>query len=209
VSAGPFGPEFSRALAYAGRVHAGDRRKGTEIPYLAHLLAVAVLVVEEGGDETQSVAALLHDTAEDHGGRARLDEIEREFGADVTRIVAALSDSLAPEGVPKAPWHERKEAYLAHLRAERDPAILRVANADKVHNARSILGDLHQEGPRVWDRFQTRSADDQLWYYRELSDAFAASRPGAPLALELAAIVEALERAQPTMHDSGGRPKST
>lgn len=192
-SASPFGPTFTRALGYAERVHAGDERKGTRIPYVAHLLAVAVLVVEEGGDETQAVAALLHDAAEDHGGEERLADIAREFGDDVARIVAALSDSLAPEGAEKAPWHMRKERYLAHLATEEDAAVLLVSNADKVHNARALLTDLRTHGDALWERFQTKRGADQLWYYRELAEIFARVRAGAPLARELDAVVTALE----------------
>jgi (p)ppGpp synthase/HD superfamily hydrolase len=131
---------FDRALLYVTHVHGGQVRKGTSIPYVAHLLAVAATVLEYGGDEDLAIAALLHDSAEDQGGKARLDDVRNRFGEGVARIVEACSNSLADtgKGERKAHWQERKEAYLAHLRTA-DEDILWVSLADKVHNARSIL----------------------------------------------------------------------
>ena len=109
---------FDRALLYATHVHGGQVRKGTTTPYVAHLLAVAATVLEYGGDEDLAIAALLHDSVEDQGGKARLDDVRNRFGERVARIVEACSDSLADtaKGERKAHWQERKEAYIAHLR---------------------------------------------------------------------------------------------
>ena len=202
---------FEEAVAYAAAVHAGDVRKGTEgssaapgagtagapapgagVPYLAHLLAVAALVLEGGGDETAALGALLHDAAEDGGGAPRLADIERRFGPDVAAIVEACSDSLAEDSAQKAPWWERKRAYLAKLPEEPAAALL-VSLADKLHNARAILLDLRTPGigHAVWERFKPES--DQLWYYRSLVDAFrtcSASR----LVDELDRVVTAIEQ---------------
>src|SRR5438270_1390084 len=130
---------FDRALLYATHVHGGQVRKGTTTPYVAHLLAVSATVLEYGGDEDLAIAALLHDSVEDQGGKARLEDIRNRFGNRVAHVVAACSDSLADtaKGERKAHWRERKKAYIAHLR-EADKDILRVSLADKVHNARAI-----------------------------------------------------------------------
>ena len=142
VAAPKLGRRTQEALAYALVVHGAQVRKALPVPYVSHLLAVASIVLEDGGDETQAVAALLHDAAEDQGGEARLADIRHRFGPDVATIVAALSDSLVADPAQKAPWRARKDAYLRHLRLERDERILRVALADKLHNARSIQTDL-------------------------------------------------------------------
>ncbi|MGA8689517.1 MAG: HD domain-containing protein [Methyloceanibacter sp.] len=156
---------FDRALIYATHVHGGQIRKGTSTPYIAHLLAVAATVLEYGGDEDIAIAALLHDSVEDQGGKARLEDVRNRFGQRVARIVEACSDSLADtgRGERKAHWQERKEAYLAHLR-EADEDILRVSLADKVHNARAILRDLRKSdvGDKVWARFSQPQGPDAL-----------------------------------------------
>ena len=128
---------FDRALLYATHVHGGQIRKGTATPYVAHLLAAAATVLEYGGDEDLAIAALLHDSVEDQGGKARLDDVRNRFGNRVARIVEACSDSLADtgKGERKADWRPRKEAYLARLRTA-DEGILWVSLADKAHNAR-------------------------------------------------------------------------
>jgi (p)ppGpp synthase/HD superfamily hydrolase len=186
---------FDRALLYATHVHGGQVRKGTSTPYLAHLLAVAATVLEYGGDEDLAIAALLHDSVEDQGGKARLEDVHNRFGERVAQIVKACSDSLADtaKGEPKAHWKERKEAYLAHLRtAESD--ILRVSLADKVHNARAILRDLRKPeiGERIWSRFGAPKGET-LWYYDSLATTFCEMLPGQ-LSEELREIVDLLKK---------------
>jgi len=177
------------AISDASRYHAGQFRKGTEVPYLAHLLSVAALVIEDGGSENEAIAALLHDAVEDAGGKPTLEEIRKHFGDEVAMIVEACSDTNV---TPKPPWKERKEAYLAHLRAPDTPdSVLRVSLADKLHNARAILSDYRTLGDDLWERFNTRSADDQLWYYSELAQIFSARMPG-PLSTELSRVVTEL-----------------
>jgi (p)ppGpp synthase/HD superfamily hydrolase len=185
---------FDRALLYATHVHGGQVRKGTNTPYVAHLLAAAATVLEYGGDEDLAIAALLHDSVEDQGGKARLNDIRNRFGESVARIVEACSDSLADtgKGERKAHWQERKEAYLAHLRTA-DEDILWVSLADKVHNARTILRDLRKPdiGEKVWARFSVPTKQT-LWYYHSLADIFCKRLP-SQLANELREIVEVLE----------------
>jgi (p)ppGpp synthase/HD superfamily hydrolase len=182
---------FDRALLYATHVHGGQVRKGTTVPYVAHLLAVAGTVLEYGGDEDMAVAALLHDAAEDHGGARRLDDIRNRFGERVAAMVRDCSDSLieAGSGQTKEEWRPRKERYLAHLES-RDADTLLVTLADKVHNARSTLRDLRKSeiGRAVWHRF-TSGRDQQLWYYSALADLYRRRLPGQ-LAEELYEIVE-------------------
>ncbi len=192
----PLTDRFDRALLYATHVHGGQARKGTAIPYIAHLMVVAATVLEYGGAEDVAIAALLHDAVEDQGGEPRLADIRNRFGARVAEIVRACSDSVADTsaGEPKEDWRLRKERYVAHL-ASGDVATLLVSLADKVHNARSILRDLREPtvGAAVWGRFKA-SRQDTLWHYRELAKAFRQYRPGQ-LAEELSEIVDALEQA--------------
>lgn len=181
------GERFARALQFAIKYHGSQARKGTGTPYIAHLLAVCALVIEDPeSTEDEAIAALLHDAAEDAGGQETLDEIGREFGADVKRIVDACSDTFKK---PKPKWRPRKERYLAAIEHKRDDE-LRVSLADKVHNARSILTDYRSHGESMFERFDPES--DQLWYYRELADAFAEKLSG-PLVEELERVVSELE----------------
>lgn len=186
---------FDRAVLYATHVHGGQVRKGTSTPYVAHLLAVSATVREYGGDEDQAIAALLHGSVEDQGGKARLEDVRNRSGDRVARVVAACSDSLADTAKceRKEDWHKRKEAYLAHLDTA-DDDVLRVSLADKVHNARAILRDLRKPevGQTIWSRFD-QPHDKTLWYYRCLADRFRNRWPGQ-LADELHEIVEVLEQ---------------
>jgi GTP pyrophosphokinase len=154
---------FEEALVLATHLHADQTRKGTPIPYIAHLLSVTALVLEAGADEDTAIAALLHDAVEDQGGLETLDDIRRRFGERVARIVDECSDAYT---IPKPPWRARKEAYIAHLQ-EASPEARLVSLADKLHNARSILRNLRQEGDRVWEKF-TGGKAGTLWYYRTL-----------------------------------------
>lgn len=180
---------FLAAVRLASEVHGAQRRKGTRIPYLAHLLVVTGLVLEDGGDEDEAIAAMLHDAVEDGGGRPMLVRIGQEFGERVAAIVEACSDHV--DGGQKAPWRERKERYLEHLLQLNDDGALRVSLADKVHNGRSIVRDYRVEGDALWARFSTRTADDQLWYYRRLACFFSEHRPG-PLSEDLQSAVTEL-----------------
>lgn len=184
---------FERALVYATHVHGGQVRKGTSVPYVAHLLAVAATVLEYGGDEDMAIAGLLHDAAEDQGGARRLDDIRSRFGERVAAIVSSCSDSLVEAGEAKEEWRARKERYLRHLESC-DGDTLLVSLADKAHNARSILRDLRKSeiGRAVWQRFK-RGSEDQLWYYGALAAAYRRLLPGQ-LAEELAEIVELIRR---------------
>ena len=159
---------FAAAMTYAYQVHSGQKRKGTGIPYIAHILGVTALAIEYGADEDESIAALLHDAAEDGGGEATLAEIRARFGDAVGDIVLGCSDSLVEDPEDKLPWLERKENYLAHLENASQSVCL-VSAADKLHNVRSIIRDYHEHGEEIWNRFQGRR-DGTLWYYETVAD---------------------------------------
>ena len=178
---------FEGALILATRLHTNQVRKGARIPYVAHLLAVTALVLEDGGDEDQAIAALLHDSVEDQGGIETLDEIRRRFGERVAHIVLGCSDSFES---PKPTWRERKENYLSHLR-EANIDILRVSLADKLHNACSILGDLQQHDDVIWERYKG-GEDGTLWYYRSLVDVFR-EKDFSPMVGELQHVFNEIE----------------
>ena len=185
------GNRFVDAVGMATRLHAHQARKGSEIPYVSHLLAVAGLVLENGGDEDQAIAALLHDGPEDQGGEATLIEIGERFGPRVATIVAACSDTFE---TPKPPWQARKESYIAHISAltpDEGADVWLVSLADKVHNARTIVSDLRVLGPVTLDRF-TGGRDGTVWYYRTLSGHFSELLPGA-LADELARLAAEMQ----------------
>ena len=183
-----FSERFFTAVRYAADAHAGQLRKGTTIPYFSHLMGVASIVIDAGGDEDEAIAALLHDAPEDAGGRERLADIRAKFGDRVARIVESCTDAW---GTPKPPWHERKRAYLEHAK-RLQPDELRVSAADKVHNAYAILRDLRTHGDSVWTRFKA-PASDVLWYYEALVKSYREAG-GGPLIDELARIVRGLER---------------
>jgi (p)ppGpp synthase/HD superfamily hydrolase len=164
---------FDDALVFAADLHRTQVRKGTDIPYLSHLMAVAALVLEHGGDEEQGIAGLLHDAAEDQGGVKTLDEIRLRFGEGVARVVADCTDSWVE---PKPPWRARKEAYIAAL-PHKDRRSLLVSLADKAHNAKAILYDLRRVGAALWPRF-SGGRDGTLWYYEALAATFRSALPG-------------------------------
>lgn len=180
---------YSQAFAYAAELHRDQLRKGTAIPYLSHLMAVSVIVLEQGGSEDQAIAALLHDAVEDQGGLPVAVEIRRRFGEDVARIVLDCTDAHEQ---PKPAWRARKEAYLASLPKKRPDSLL-VSLADKTHNAECILRDVTQDGPSVWGRFKTER-EGTLWYYDGLASRFAAVMPG-PLAERLRSVAKLMAAA--------------
>ena len=179
---------FERALLFATRKHAGQSRKGTPIPYVSHVMSVAGLVLEAGGDEDLAIAALLHDVVEDCGGAPMLREIRRRFGTRVAHVVDGCTDS---DTVPKPPWRQRKESYLKHLRTA-DADVRLVSAADKLHNARTSLTDYRESGESVWGRFQGKR-DGTLWYYQALLVEFRRKKANR-LVNELARVVNELDK---------------
>ncbi len=161
------GPRFLRAFEFAAEKHKGQTRKASTIPYLAHLMGVASLVLEFGGDEDLAIAGLLHDVVEDCGGKPMLEEVRRRFGARVAKVVDGCTDAYE---IPKPPWRERKESYIRHLKRA-DAGTRLVSAADKLNNMRSILADYRAIGEEIWERFNG-GREGTLWYYRTLLDEF-------------------------------------
>lgn len=183
------GVRLQRAFQYAAAKHDGQTRKQSAVPYLSHLMAVASLVLEAGGDEDMAIAALLHDVVEDCGGMPRLREIRKKFGPRVARIVEGCTDSF---GEPKPEWIERKKDYLREVKhADRETRL--VSASDKLHNVRTILADYRQHGEAIWTRFNGKK-EGTLWYYRALSDEYERHHRNR-ITHELAIVVEELERA--------------
>jgi (p)ppGpp synthase/HD superfamily hydrolase len=182
------GPRLQRAFRYAAEKHAGQTRKQTAVPYLSHLMAVASLVLEAGGDEDMAIAALLHDVVEDCGGMPRLREIRKQFGPRVAKIVEGCTDSF---GEPKPEWIERKKDYLREVK-HADAETRLVSASDKLHNVRTILADYRQDGEAIWRRFSGKK-EGTLWYYRALSDEYRRRNPNR-ITRELEIAVAELER---------------
>lgn len=166
------GRRFLSAFEFSAAQHADQTRKASTIPYIAHLIGVASLVLEAGGDEDLAIAALLHDVVEDCGGAPMLKEVRRRFGARVAKIVDGCTDAYS---IPKPPWHDRKVSYINRLKKENAETRL-VSAADKLNNVRSILSDYRAIGESVWSRFNG-GREGTLWYYRTLRDEFLRSRP--------------------------------
>ncbi len=179
---------FTEALAYATELHAHQTRKGSGIPYIAHLLGVASLALEYGANEDEAIAALLHDAIEDQGGDATRAEIRRRFGDRITAIVDGCTDS---DVSPKPPWQERKQAYIAHIPGA-SASVRLVSAADKLYNARSIVRDYRRIGEAIWSRFHGGKSGT-LWYYRSILEAFRQVE-ATPLVEELDLVIQELEQ---------------
>src|SRR6202166_1301742 len=158
---------LQRAFRYAAEQHAGQTRKQTAVPYLSHLMAVASLVLEAGGDEDMAIAALLHDVVEDCGGMPRLHEVRKQFGMRVAKVVEGCTDSFVE---PKLEGMEGKKGYLREVK-HADAETRLVSAADKLHNVRTILADYRRDGESVWKGFSGKK-EGTLWYYRALSDEY-------------------------------------
>ena len=179
----PLSGHFSEAFTLALKLHRDQTRKRAKdeqdapgIPYMAHLMSVAALVLEHGGDQDEAIVALLHDGPEDQGGQETLDQIRSQFGDRVADIVEGCSDTLVADRKEKPEWKARKEQYLDHLRETTSPGVFLVSVADKVHNLRSILEDYRSLGDKLWERF-TGKRDGTLWYYGELLKVYQEKAP--------------------------------
>ncbi|WP_293133926.1 HD domain-containing protein [Microcoleus sp. bin38.metabat.b11b12b14.051] len=179
---------FSEALTYATQLHATQIRKGSGVPYIAHLLGTASIALEYGANEDETIAALLHDAIEDQGGATTREAIRQRFGDTVTAIVDGCTDS---DATPKPPWRDRKQAYIDRI-PQASHSVRLVSAADKLYNVRSILKDSRQVGDSVWERFKG-GKDGSLWYYRSLVEAFRQAE-STPLVEELDRTVLELEQ---------------
>jgi (p)ppGpp synthase/HD superfamily hydrolase len=175
---------FTQALSYATQLHAQQRRKGSEIPYISHLLSVTALVLEDGGDEDSAIAALLHDAIEDQGGATTRAQIHQLFGDRVTHLINACTES---ETHPKPPWKQRKLQYLHQINVA-DDDVIRIALADKLHNARSILRDLQIHPHQTWQKFNATPTDIR-WFYQSCLTILQ-QRSHSPMVTELAQTLD-------------------
>jgi (p)ppGpp synthase/HD superfamily hydrolase len=184
-----FSERFDEALVFAHRLHRKQARKTSGAPYVAHLLGVAALVIEDGGSEDEAIGALLHDSLEDQarhypGGRGQLaEDIGQRFGGEVLRLVEALTERGSAPGEKRQRWRAHKQAYVEQIVVE-DGAVRRISTADSIYNVRSLTRDYERMGDELWTRFLTRSRDDQLWAYDSLARALLA-RGGGVLGEEL------------------------
>ena len=194
------GRRFLRAFELAANKHKYQTRKASTIPYIAHLMGVASVVLESGGDEDLAIAALLHDVVEDCGGAPMLKEVRRRFGSRVAKIVDGCTDA---DTYPKPPWRERKENYIARLREE-DADTRLVSAADKLNNVRSILSDYREIGESVWSRFNGKR-EGTLWYYRTLREEFLRDKPNR-VTRDFALAVGKLEHLAANRTDNGDSP---
>lgn len=188
---GPLTPLYDKALACASTLHRNQLRKNTRVAYIAHLVAVSGLVLEDGGTETEAIAGLLHDAIEDCG--ANVEPILRQrFGNAVVDIVAECSDAAPVDGQPKPPWSIRKQAYVDHFRNDATESALRVSAADKLHNARATLSDLRESEPRGTWAPHNACHHQSLWYYQAISDVVTSRLPQSRTGVELATVVSEL-----------------
>jgi GTP pyrophosphokinase len=185
-------------MRFALNAHAGQVRKGTRIPYAAHLLAVAGIVLDYGGNNDEATAALLHDCLEDCGVSQK--RIQKLFGMNVTEIVVACSDSMERDPSQKPPWRIRKERYLDHLKTA-SGSVLLVSAADKLHNARSILKDFRRHGEDVWKRFRATKSDT-FWYYDSVVKTLRTRGRHRELVEELARTIAELRKLAWVAHDN-------
>jgi len=182
---------YDDAMIYVAELQRGQFRKNTKVPYLAHLVAVSSLVLEDGGTEIEAIAGLLHDAVEDCG--AHIEPILRErFGDEVVDIVMECSDAAPVDDEPKPPWAIRKQAYVDHFRTEASDSALRVSGADKLHNARATLGDLRESEPKGTWAPHNACHHQSLWYYQAISDVITKRLPTSRTGVELARVVTAL-----------------
>ena len=202
LGCGPLSERFDEALLYASRHHREQLRKGSEVPYMSHLMSVSALVLEHGGSEDQAIAALLHDAVEDAApgtGRAALAEIRSRFGNVVADMVRACSDGLDADGNRSGTWAERKRPYVAGLAHKALDALL-VTAADKTHNGLCIAADVRRYGQSFWATFNA-SRDELLWYYTSVERAVVERLPGS-------SIADALHRAVDELLAAAGRERS-
>jgi len=188
---GPLSPLYDEALTCAASLHRDQLRKNTRVAYIAHLVAVSSLVLEDGGTETEAIAGLLHDAIEDCG--AQVEPILRQqFGDAVVDIVVECSDAAPVDGAPKPPWSIRKQAYVDHFRTAASDSAMRVSAADKLHNARATLSDLRESDPAGTWTPHNACHHQSLWYYQAISDAVTSRLPKSRTGVELAKVVTEL-----------------
>lgn len=187
---GPLSGRFDEAFEFVSELHREQLRKVGRVPYLSHLLRVAGLALDFGASEDVAIAALLHDAVEDCGGMATEAIIRERFGDFVADVVLETSDSTTADASRKAPWRERKEAYIASLRTGSDAAAL-VSGCDKLDNVASLARALGIDGGETTlSRFKG-GASDLIWYYESVAAVL--KERGTLVADELSVAIERLK----------------
>lgn len=156
---------FADALTFSLSLHRHQARKVRPVPYMAHLMSVAALVLEAGGSEDEAIAALLHDAVEDQGGEPTRRAIYHHYGT----AIGILVDACTEPPRQTLSWREHKLAYLQQV--QQTPAVERIVLADKLHNLRSLVVNLRAEGDQIWATFSGQQ-DDYLWFYQALLDGY-------------------------------------
>jgi len=159
-----FDMSFHNAIIFATRKHNGQLRKGTDIPYIAHIMEVMQILIENKCREEVIIAGILHDTLEDT--ETTPDEIKKLFGREVLSIVQSETEDKSLS------WLERKSIMVNHLPSAFYNTKL-VCCADKLSNIRSIYADLRIIGDKVWERFNA-SKEKIQWYYESIVSALSA-----------------------------------
>jgi (p)ppGpp synthase/HD superfamily hydrolase len=179
---------FVVAVELANELHGDQIRKGTKVPYISHPLIVSGIVLQHGGGEDEAIAALLHDTVEDCGGKPVMVRIRKRFGDNIADLVDGCSET---DIQPKPPWRERKDGYIESIKSA-NPSVRLISCADKIHNASSIISEYRKVGERVWDRFKANKTET-LWFYTSIINAMRASGENRPILDELVIVVEELK----------------
>lgn len=185
-----YSDRYDAALVLAAHAHRDQLRKGTDIPYVVHAFHVSAILLRYGFGEDVTIAGLLHDVVEDQG--IAVSRIRSAFGPTVAEMVQALSEKKTEDGETR-PWEARKRELLVQIR-EAGPQTAAVKAADTLHNSRRMAADLRQRGPRIWRLF-SRGPEQSLWYYESVLAIVREHLGAHPLADELAAAVQDLERA--------------
>ena len=184
-----FTDKINLALKIAAKAHQGQNRKGTDIPYISHPVAVGMIIGQYTNKEAAIVAGILHDILEDVDPAIYSEiDMRRDFGDEITDIVKDVSEPKTA-GQPKLPWKDRKQSYLKRLSNSYYIEAYLVATADKIHNLIDILNDYHQFGDEIWQRFNA-SKWDILQYYRAVFDLI----KNEPIPKELKHQLESLIR---------------
>lgn len=182
---------IDRAMALAAAAHREQVRKDpTQVtPYIAHTAMVGLLLQRAGFDDHVVAAGILHDTAEDTD--LGIADLQTDFGPRVADLVSAVT-----EHDKSLPWETRKSQYLDHIQTASIDA-LAIAAADKLHNARSLIGTLDrlsasgQPASVAWDRFK-RGREASIGFLRRACDAIEARAVEDP---RLGALSAALSEA--------------
>lgn len=183
--------KINLALKVASKAHRNQIRKGTDIPYISHPVAVAMIVSEYTTDESTIAAGILHDILEDVEPAVYSEtDMRNDFGDEIVEIVRDVSEDKVA-GEPEKPWIERKKGYLVHLDSIENEKSLIVSAADKIHNLTDILEEYDRVGDSIWQKFNA-GKDDELWFYDEFLKIIEKKRIPEQMKTDLSLLVDRL-----------------